>query len=315
MSVIATPIGSPSAADITSESNVGIVIAPFSQSYDDVLKLRVRAARLRQGVAASVQINLLNPAGQTLDLTDYGLVSGSSSSSSSSSETAESPTASGLAAKIREASELSYSTTDADVTIVTAESGIVRITIPATIYNNPAVYWLEVAILNADGTPFYIYPCYLYIERSSWAADGKVSGPPLIDAIRLSLRDSDMYENLLIEHNDFDIAEIAAATVRTVQFWNEQPPPVSRILFSTKTMPFQDIWLEGIQLFLFQMAEEHYRRNKLPYQAGGLTTDDKNRDKEYKNAWQERYQTFRGRVINKKAVINLAGGFRTIRQF
>jgi hypothetical protein len=68
----------------------------------------------------------------------------------------------------------------------------------------------------------------------------------------------------------------------------------------------------GTQLYLFQMAEEHYRRNHFKQSAGGTTTDDKNRHREYNTAWKERFGQFRQLVMHNKVRINAGqayGGF------
>lgn len=322
MAVIGTPIGAPSAADQLLESRVDIITLEFSRHYDETLRQRTRAAAIKQGVSATIQTVLVNPAGVAIDLTEYGIYDGAlfeageigSSDSSSSSSSSESQTSTGsIAARLREASEVETGRITADVSVYDADAGIVRVTLPDTVYNYPGIYWLEIAILDVSGNVLYIYPAYVYVERSGWG--DTQNGPPSLSSIRMSLRDSDLYENLLIENNDFDTAEICAAAVRAIQFWNEQLPAIRAATFSTRDMPFQDIWLEGTQLYLFQMAEEYYRRNKLEYQAGGTAANDKNRDREYKVAWQERLQMFRKRVVDQKVRINISRGWRTIRQF
>ena len=123
------------------------------------------------------------------------------------------------------------------------------------------------------------------------------------------MRDSDFIENELIENYDYDIAEISYAVTRAVQFWNEVPPPIQ--IFSTENFPFRHIWLEGVQLFLFEMIEEHYRRNYFPHSLGGTTIDDKNKFRLYREAWADRFNRFRYDIMRQKVRMNAETGSGT----
>jgi hypothetical protein len=270
----------------------------------------MRACRIKQHVAATVHLPLINPAGLAISLTEYGLETGSSSQSASQSENDVAT----VRARFREASSYDRQYYDADIMVYDAGEGIVRVSVPSEVHDYPGVYWLEVGVLNAEGNLMAVFPCYLFVEYSSWAPDCSEHGPPLIDEIRLSIRDSDILENLLIDWHDFDLAEICLATVRVLQAWHDSMPPV-RTSYTTKNFPFQELWKRGIQLFLFQIAEEHYRRNKLEFSAGGTSSNDKNRDREYKAAWQERFVDFTREIRARKAAINVRNGFLTIRQW
>ena len=152
---------------------------------------------------------------------------------------------------------------------------------------------------------------YLCVQNSAWGNSGG-QGPPAIDDIRLSLRDSDPIENELINNYDFDLAEICQAIVRPVLEWNETPPPMLRYMFNSCTFPFRGLWLTGIHLYLFQIAEEHYRRNHLPYSAGGLNVDDKNRHPLYNQAWKERSQEWKKGIMAQKITLNVNQGWVSI---
>jgi hypothetical protein len=314
MPVILTPIGSPSASDVSLETRLDVIQLRHAVLYDNQLKQKVRGGLLRQGVAGIVQLDLVNSQGQAVDLRTYGFTDGLEFSSSLSTSASQTTGTISLAAKIREASEVQRcSNHDADVVVYAAAAGLVRVILPEIVYAVPGIYRLEVALLDAQDTPVFIYPSYLYVERSGWNSGGCALGPPLVDTVRLLLRDSDIYENMLIDDHDFPLAELSMAAVRAVQFWNQQPPIMARAVFTTMNFPFEQTWLEGIQLYLFQLAEEHYRRNKLQYGAGGTSTNDKNRDAEYKKAWQERYQEFTRLVRHQKAQINVNGGWGSLR--
>jgi hypothetical protein len=52
------------------------------------------------------------------------------------------------------------------------------------------------------------------------------------------------------------------------------------------------------------MAANHYRRNRLPHQAGGVAIDDKNKEREYMGEGQRLLQEYAAWVQNKKVEIN-----------
>lgn len=313
MAVIGTPHITPSAADVLSGDRPDIIVPQFSVYYDETLHQKVRAAHVRQGVPATIQLQLYKAEGTPLSLTDLGFQSGSSSSESASSS--EEGAGAYLEARIREYTGFERQNYTGSVSVYDADSGVVRVEVPSEVSNYPGIYVLEVGLFDENDRLTFVCPCYLFYEFSTWGDTTQPFGPPTLNDIRLSLRDSDIYENLLIDTHDFDIAEICHAAGRSVMFWNESLPIMSGLSYTTKTFPFREIWLKGIHFYLFQIAEEHYRRNKLKMSAGGTSLDDKNRDKEYKIAWQERYQEFQKMVQAQKVRLNMSRAWRTIRQW
>ena len=53
------------------------------------------------------------------------------------------------------------------------------------------------------------------------------------------------------------------------------------------------------------MAANHYRRNRLQHQAGGVSVDDKNKEREYMAEGQRLQQEYSAWLANKKVEINL----------
>jgi hypothetical protein len=92
---------------------------------------------------------------------------------------------------------------------------------------------------------------------------------------------------------------------RPIQYWNETPPPINPLL-TTKTFPFREMWLLGIQSYLFDMVASHYRRNQLAYNAGGVAVDDKNKEQQYRATSTLLTQQFREMLRAKKMEINIA---------
>jgi hypothetical protein len=96
------------------------------------------------------------------------------------------------------------------------------------------------------------------------------------------MRDNGPADNSLLDDVEFDAAEITQAVLRPIMYWNETPPPIQPLL-TTKTFPFREMWMVGIQSYLFDMVSSHYRRNQLAYNAGGLSIDDKNKEQQTEN--------------------------------
>ena len=104
---------------------------------------------------------------------------------------------------------------------------------------------------------------------------------------------------------EFDAAEMTQAVLRPLQYWNEIPPPI-RPAQTTKTFPFREIWMLGIQSYLLEIAAHHYRRNQLAYNAGGVAVDDKNKEQYYTAASERLRQRFQEMARAKKIEINIA---------
>jgi len=219
----------------------------------------------------------------------------------------------------REASLIDKNLYQNEAVIFDAEKGIVRVEVPEQIYTKTGIYLVNFGIFepgvdpdtDTDACPVWLYEVYLYVGHSAWhnPQQNPQVGPPTIDDVRLGLRDADPLMNELIDNFDFDLTEICFAAVRTVTFWNNQPPPILGATYSTKNFPFREIWLAGIHHYLFELAEEHYRRNKLQYSAGGVSLDDKAKARDYNQAWKERFQKFRSLVMHQKASINMSKCF------
>ena len=278
----------------------------ITDAYGEALKQRKRAVRVTQGANTSIQITMRDDCGEPVDLTSYGFVA-SGSSSSSGQQTGI------IKARFRESALVHPELYDVTGTVTDAAKGTVKCKIPQTQVMDVAGVWLaNIGIFNASSQLIFANELFIYNEKSPWILDSK-QGPPSVDDIRLSLRDSDPQINELIENHDFDLAEISHAATRVVQFWNDQPPPVAAAMYSSVNFPFREIWLKGIHVFLFQVAEEHYRRNRFPYSAGGTQIDDKSKAPDYNRAWNERFQEFRQMVMHRKVQINAGGAFNTLR--
>ena len=188
-------------------------------------------------------------------------------------------------------------------TVADATTGVVEFDLGVNATNIPGIFLAEAAVYNEAGTIIFINQFYLVVNRGVTGLRLEQNGPPSIAEIRLHLRDSDPGENELLETVQFDIAEIALAIERPVLYWNETPPPINQ-RYTTDTYPFRYHWLEAIVGQLYMMAAHWYRRNHVPYQAGGVSVDDLDKSKEYEQIGQMRWQTYREWVLQKKVQLN-----------
>jgi hypothetical protein len=196
------------------------------------------------------------------------------------------------------------------VTIIDAASGLVRANpLPAAITRHPGVYLEEWAFFDPSGNMLFSNQCCTFVRRGLFGVNPDINkrnlGPPSIEEIRLAMRDNAPADNVLLDDFEFDAAEIAQAVTRPIQYWNETPPPINPLL-TTKTFPFREMWLLGIQSYLFDMVASHYRRNQLAYNAGGVAVDDKNKEQQYRATSTLLTQQFREMLRAKKMEINIA---------
>lgn len=265
------------------------VTIPFYKYYGEEVRLRKRGVLSKQNTITRFQLELINiydgervninALAQEYSLTDPRAI-----------------------IAYREATGVLSDVWIDTATIVDAENGIIEFIIPPEVRKVAAVYNAEAAIIDGDDQQnlYLNNSFYVYNEPTHWT--DKHYTLPTIETVRLTIRDSDFVENELINNFEYDVAELAYAVTRTVQFWNEIPPPVC--LFTTRDFPFLNIWLTGIQLFLFEIIEEHYRRNFFPHSTSGFAVDDKNKFRIYHEAWQTRFQVFRSDVMRQKVRMN-----------
>jgi len=312
MPVDATPIWCRTASELQTCNDLDILTPEISTAFDELLLPKKRATKATEATKVFLRMTMRDRDGVGVDLREYG-IQGSvgldmleSSSSSSSSSSSVAPDYGHVMIRFREASMVISTTYQIEAAVLSAADGLVMCSVPTQVMAQRGIWFAEAGAINAAGNLLFTDEVYLYVENSAWTASpsSRSTGPPQIDDIRLAMRDNAPYENELIDNYDFGVVEICHAAIRTVNYWNEQPPIIPSARYSTFNFPFKEIWTRGIKLFLFAMAEEHYRRNFFRHSAGGVSTDDKNRHREYNTAWKEELAQFRQIVMHQKASIN-----------
>lgn len=276
---------------------------------------KLQCHEIQMGQDARLEWVMRTPNGDPVNLTDCAnsCASASETSSSAKYDALGTPPC-GITLRMRELTGLNptkdpVACVTAD--IVTAEDGFVRAqALPDKISREPGVYLEEWGLFTEDSRMLFSNQSLCFVRRGLFGLGSDMGqyslGPPSVEEIRLTLRDNASADNLLLDNVEFDGAEIAQAVLRPIQYWNETPPPL-RPLQTTKTFAFREMWLKGIQAYLYRMAANTYRRNHLAYNAGGIAVDDKNKEREYSAAGTQMLQEFQNMVQAKKVEINIAG--------
>ena len=264
------------------------------------VKQKRRTIVARAGSYTPVNFVMENEFGQPVDLTTYDL---------DSSESGSSEPAAQLIAKFVEHADSGES--EVNATIVNAEEGLVSIIVPPGILTRPGVWLVEFIVVDDQDRHVFANQAYLYVERST--SQTNCGGLPAIPEVRMYLRDF-ASENELLDVVDFDASEIAFAASMCVDEWNEMDP-MDGPRYTTHNFPYRRNWLVGMSSYLFQIAAEHYARNALAYQAGGLSFDDKNRASVYQQKAQLARQEWVQFALSRKMVMSVQGGYREIPGF
>ena len=146
----------------------------------------------------------------------------------------------------------------------------------------------------------------MWIERSLFVDpmvdDTFHKGPPGVQNLRMALLDFPE-SNLLLDDYEFKIDQLMHALTWPVTTWNSTPPPL-RPALDTRDFPFRNEWTQATCGILFRHAAHGYRRNHLPYSAGGVSVDDHNKETQYLQASELVLSEYKDFVRYKKLEIN-----------
>jgi len=186
-------------------------------------------------------------------------------------------------------------------------SGLLQAKLPATAVEQAGIYQLSWAILDVTGIPVATNDGLMTVERSLFPIKSetlyKDLGAPTLNEIRMEIMDSSPAENFWLEEVEFGDEQIVIAIQKPIEYWNEQPPPIE--VYTPRNFPFRGNWRRGIIAQLHLMAAANFRRTRLPHSAGGVTVDDRNKEKEYLAEGQRLWAEYREWVQIKKLEINL----------
>ena len=203
----------------------------------------------------------------------------------------------------------------ATVTYKDQENGLLNIRLTKRLTRLPGIYTMIVKLYDSTDklhrNLIQTNDAMLYITGN---IAQNMAGPPTILEIRLQLRDSSPEENSLLDGFNFSDEEIAIATLRCIQYFNETDPNVG-VYYTTNNFPSRYYLTEGIIGQLFRIVAEYHRKNNLQYQSGGLSVDDRNKEQNYAQAGEQHWALFVDWVKRQKVKINMAAGYGVVNSY
>ena len=179
--------------------------------------------------------------------------------------------------------------------LVTPASGLSQVELPQYVADTAGIYNVDVSYV-VGGKNRIINKYLLSVNSSLFGNDN--FGPPSIQEIRLAARDSSATDNSLLMNVEYDNAEIVYAILQPLRDWNELPPHVGN--YSSHTFPYHGQWIKATLGYLHKLAANHYRRNQLAVQAGGVTHDEKNKQQPYEQAAQMYLDEWKNFMLQEK---------------
>jgi len=236
--------------------------------------------------------------GAPVDLTAYGINTGSSSSCDID----------GVRIVLKEMpyDRLAYCVTCAEV--VDAEHGLIDIEYDEVLTERAGIFTAEAQIW-VDGGMRRVFPLF-FVVNPSLESDVNMNQTLSIAEIRMTIRDTDPEGNSLIDQLEFSNAEFALCIRRCIDYWNETLPPVS--YFKATNFPWRYYLSLGVVAQLYSMAIHNKMRNDLPVTAGGASYKFDEKWKDYKTLADELQARWETWVKNKKVEINIMGTFQTL---
>lgn len=262
-----------------------LIEAGIPQSDGCPILTRLPAFIATQGVPVTLQNIVRDRTGQPKDLSAYFVATESESDSDSDGDIDNQGS---VVLRVKEWLAAGTSSSRNPIwelpgEAVTPASGIVKCDLIESVVRQSGIYELNWGIKNASGAVVYAHRGILSVERSLFTDDPSVlsrnNGPPTLNEIRMWMMDSSPKENLLLQDMEFSDEQILLALTWPVQQWNEALPPIKP--HTTRTFPYRGAWASGTLAQLYKMAASNYRRNRLDTRGGGLSVDDKNKEREY----------------------------------
>jgi hypothetical protein len=265
---------------------------------------------LQQNVAATVTLQLVDDDGDPVDVT--GLEAGQTDPNDAAVNPVVIVVNAGLLENIATAKVwMKQYASDTQVVEVTGNytgGGEFEFDFTPNNLGMPGLFVATILLNGTDGGAVFAKNCYVEVEHNT--TDGFNYNAPLsIAEVRLALRDCPG-SNFLLEDYEFTEREIMFCIRRPIDYFNDLPPDVAR--FSYTNFPFRYWWLQGTVAELLKLAAHWMRRNRLKYQAGGISIDDLGREDEYEAVAKQMWDEFKTWCQNKKVEINISQGFGSL---
>lgn len=195
-------------------------------------------------------------------------------------------------------------------TSVDAQTGKITFEVPSEVQSSSGIYTASIGLFDSTSKLVHVENIYIYVEPSIWGSTEMNNALPQLEELRMAIRDTGPIENEILGDKQFSLEEICLAILRTIRLWNETPPKLR--IETTQSFRYPHILKQGTQLFLFDSFLEWLRKNRLPYNAGGVQIDELGKLGEYTQALQMRFQEFTNLMTRTKAYENLRQGFAII---
>lgn len=258
-----------------------------SAVHGDPILGRMLGIGVSQGQVGTIEWTARNEDGNTIDLRQFRSPSSSSSSESSSSENDENISDVVVVVAYQEAMLRSSDRQVINGYVVDAQKGLVSFELTEVLTSRPGVYMATIGFLYPpghvhEGKLMFSNRLYILVDRGAFGPDADCNrgGPYTMQEIRLALRDSAPEDSYLNDKVEWDAAEIAAAILRSVQWYNDSTPRGVRS-YDTRTFPYREGWMLGIQSVLYSTAASYYRREQTSYSAAGIALNDRGKAPEY----------------------------------
>ena len=147
------------------------------------------------------------------------------------------------------------------------------------------------------------YSVFLHVERnlnSQRAQNVTIS----VAEMRLLLLDRCPADNSLLDDFEWSDAEIAFAIQRSVDLWNETLPQIANYQYTAATFPYRYHWMDGCAGELLIMAGRRISRNRLDFDAGGVSIQDRARGVMYLQLGQQMLSEYKQWITLEKGRIN-----------
>ena len=203
--------------------------------------------------------------------------------------------------------------------VLDVTNGTVQFELPDYVYEIPCIYSFHLAVADKerfpkDGKPLYVAPGkgIVLVEWTPFVTHNEHCPMPhrvvpAVEDIRRKLDDF-LGKNDLMAQVEYSADDIANAMILPVRMFNETPPRLNRFQYGLMTFPYYEHWVLGTAAELLRISVLHYTRNKLLSAHGGLSGDEKVRDREYLQLAQLYMEEYRNWVRIKKNELNMSSG-------
>jgi hypothetical protein len=174
----------------------------------------------------------------------------------------------------------------------------------------PGIFCANLIAYDPDGELIYQLTKYWFMVMPTMDASYSQMShydSITIPEIRLMLREVCPEQNFLLDDYEFDDSQIVACMRLPIDEFNEKYQPKSN--YTMATFPFRFHWLRATTGYLMDIASRGYARDHLPYTAGGVSVDDKNKFGVYANMGQQLLGEWRDFIKNTKLEMNIESGY------